>query len=225
VAGTKARSSKDHLALDVGPGYKRRPEAVGGNTAVRLRAKEEANKITLKDLKKFWEYWNYTKTIEGWLTRPEALLLFVKSIEPGISTILEIGCWQGRSSSLFAQISRDYGLRFITVDDFSGSGELWTKRKHIKERFLRNMHGLRFELHHPDDLPALIRTERIGLVYIDGSHCYESVKSDIKGFLPTARCIIGHDYSLPDVQKAVNEVIPSKSLPVFDMWMWEKRSP
>ena len=204
MAGTEARNSKDYLALDVVP--------------------RSGNNIKLKDLKKFFKYWDYTRTIEGWLTRPEALLLFTKSIEPGISTVLEIGCWQGRSSSLFAQISRDYGLRFITVDDFSGSGELWTKRKQIKERFLRNMDGFLFELHHPDDLPGLIRTEQVGLVYIDGSHSYEAVKNDIQVFLPMARCIIGHDYSLADVQRAVDELIPNRSLPVFDMWMWEQLS-
>jgi glyoxylase-like metal-dependent hydrolase (beta-lactamase superfamily II) len=46
------------------------------------------------------------------------------------------------------------------------------------------------------------------MVFIDGDHKYESVKEDIKLWLPkTKKLICGHDYQGEDVRRAVNEVL------------------
>ena len=60
------------------------------------------------------------------------------------------------------------------------------------------------------EIPDKFFKESVNLVYIDGDHSYESVKRDIKLYLPKIRhrgVIAGHDYheKWPGVMKAVDE--------------------
>jgi len=65
--------------------------------------------------------------------------------------------------------------------------------------------------------------DKINLIYIDGSHTYEGVKSDLINycnFLKNDFYLCGHDISCPEVRKAVVEVVgnPHKTYE-DDSWM------
>jgi hypothetical protein len=57
------------------------------------------------------------------------------------------------------------------------------------------------------------------VLFIDGSHAYESVKDDIILWLPKVKYLIsGHDYRWPGVNQAVNELIPEIKTWEMDVW-------
>jgi hypothetical protein len=60
----------------------------------------------------------------------------------------------------------------------------------------------------------------VDFVYIDGSHEYENVKSDIIRFFPKCRIMIaGHDYfSKSGVKRAVDELLPDATKGKPDWW-------
>ncbi len=163
--------------------------------------------------------------MDGWLSEAEALLLFTRAIRPEVHRILEIGCWKGRSSTLLAQIARDYGKEFETVDDFSGLGDLAeaAAAQDVKGTFLAQMDGLPYRLWHPTQLLERLRVPGgFGLAYLDGCHEEDAVRRDIEAVRPVTRCLVGHDYSLPEVRSVVDDLLPNRTKPVFDMWMWER---
>jgi SAM-dependent methyltransferase len=165
--------------------------------------------------------------VDGWLSEAEALLLFSRAIRPEVHRILEIGCWKGRSSTLFAQIARDYGKEFETVDDFSFSGEPAeaAASNDVKEKFLAHMDGLPYRLWHPTRLPERVRVPGgFGLAYIDGCHLEDAVRRDIEMVRPVTGCLVGHDYSVETVRKAVDDLLPTRTQPVYDMWLWDNAS-
>lgn len=61
----------------------------------------------------------------------------------------------------------------------------------------------------------------LDLVYIDAAHDYQNVKNDILQWLPKVASkgfIAGHDYTIPGVSQAVNEVLGECK--VFDDTSW-----
>jgi predicted O-methyltransferase YrrM len=57
------------------------------------------------------------------------------------------------------------------------------------------------------------RDNSIEIVFIDAAHEYEPVKEDINAWLPKVRnggLIAGHDYLLPSVKKAVDEIFGNR---------------
>jgi len=61
--------------------------------------------------------------------------------------------------------------------------------------------------------------ETFDFVYIDAEHTLEMVKQDIQVWLPKVKkggMLSGHDYNLPDVQKAVKEVFPDADHDTFE---------
>jgi SAM-dependent methyltransferase len=186
---------------------------------------EEGRSITVADLRNFFRYWSRSRRVDGWLTEAEALLLFTRAIRPEVHRIIEIGCWKGRSSTLLAQIARDYGKEFETVDDFSGRGDLaeGAAAQDVKGKFLAHMDGLPYRLWHPTQLPERVQVPGgFDLAYIDGCHLEDAVRRDIETLRPVTRCLVGHDYSLAEVRKVVDDLLPGRTKPVFDLWMWDR---
>jgi len=89
--------------------------------------------------------------IDGWLEAPEAVALYrFAALLPDRSTIVEIGCWQGKSTYCLARGLRRGGC-VVTIDPFDASGEeesteIYRQRKGEKplyDQFRRRMQELK----------------------------------------------------------------------------------
>jgi hypothetical protein len=135
-----------------------------------------------------------------------------------------------------AKICRELGLQttIYCVDTWLGAEEFWTSKADTEERNLRQKNGypqVYFDFlanvvqHDCQDLIVPIpNTSTIGsiilqdrrvladLIYIDGSHVYEDVKTDILAFkklLAPGGVMFGDDLSWESVELAVKEVCPT----------------
>jgi hypothetical protein len=126
----------------------------------------------------------------GWLTREEAELLWrYTGIAQG--TILEVGCYHGRSTVLLAS----HGYEVYAVDPFSGfstedpSGEKTHRAflENLKERKLRNVTLFAGPIEEWEPMP-------VALAYLDGDHSYEGTLRQIdKALLCHPKYIAIHD--------------------------------
>lgn len=128
--------------------------------------------------------------------------------------IVEVGCWQGRSTRVLTDNTNGY---VFAVDHWRGSAEhaeflshkpadfIWTEfNKNLGDRLRA---GKVFPLHLPSVEAAELMSGMIfDMVFIDASHDYESVRDDIRSWrLLTEGLLCGHDYGYPPVTKAVND--------------------
>ena len=136
--------------------------------------------------------------IPGWMSEVE--LYWLSQQAKRHDSIVEIGSWKGRSSYALA---KNCPGRVICVDDFSLGG---TKRAFLKS--MKSYLGKKAFLVEKTSLEAAkMCNERVDMVFIDGSHDFESVRNDILAWLPNAKVLIcGHDYFEKDVQKAVHSI-------------------
>ena len=125
-----------------------------------------------------------------------------------VSTVVEIGAWQGFSSFMLARalVSNSRDPMLVTIDinkralDRSKAqvGDLPIKHKFVESDSM----GL--------DLSKFLDGRKPGLSFIDGNHEYEWCKNDLE-ICKKAMCPYGimvvHDYSkgFPGVYQAVNE--------------------
>jgi len=151
-------------------------------------------------------------SIDGWMTQKE--LEWMQKMSKCMTSMVEIGCFKGRTTSLIASSCPG---QVIAIDTWEGSlGEdnaVLSKAYEdddIYAEFIKNVTG------YPNisimKMPSLVAAKEIAgadMVFIDGEHTYESIKADIEAWLPKAkRVIAGHDYQpgFPGVIKAVNEI-------------------
>jgi hypothetical protein len=146
----------------------------------------------------FDSVWAGADEIPGWLTRDQATVLYdaVAALEPG-STVVEIGCHQGRSTVVLAAgLTAD--SRLLAVDPFDASwryGGPDTRRlleEHLASAGVRN----RVEVHAETSRAA--RTSYDGpvdLVYVDGKHDYWTVRDDLRWArrVPPGGTVLVHD--------------------------------
>ena len=137
--------------------------------------------------------------------------------------IVEVGAWTGRST--LAWLDNTKG-NVLVVDEWKGStegdlvdilarmGSEWAWREFVyNTRHSSNLEIMKME----STLAAELCREQgrtFQCVFIDASHDYASVKSDIEVWLPlveSGAVICGHDYrldSIPGVKQAVDELLP-----------------
>ena len=161
--------------------------------------------------------------IDGWLTPAEGEVLFNTAKNLFAGNIVEIGSWKGKSTFYLACGLLQRGKGYIySVDHHNGSFE---QRKRTNQpidtlnTFSENMRT--------KNVSYIIKTlvmdsitasknvnDEIGLVFIDGSHDYESIKSDFEAWWPKVQVggiIAFHDYISKDgVGKFVDEIMYSR---------------
>jgi len=121
---------------------------------------------------------------------------------------VEIGSHRGRTATLAATVLSGKRVQLHCVDPWPDA--------EIEAEFVRRMAPfgsavVRHKGYSADAARKWDRSRRLGCVFIDGNHSYESVKQDLAAWVPLVSpggVVCGHDYSrqhFPGVVKAVDE--------------------
>jgi len=171
------------------------------------------------------QYWS---DIQGWfdyaLIYDEQLTSFGRNA----AVVVEVGAWLGRSTAYMAEeIKRRLkNVKFFAVDPWKGSADepdmqptLEAHGGDLYPAFLANMSrcGV-FDYVTPVRKPSVEAAQdfadgSIDFLFLDAAHDYESVRADIKAWLPKVhrhRCLAGHDVDRPGVRRAVDELLRGK---------------
>jgi hypothetical protein len=182
--------------------------------------------------------------LQGWVNCgfPSA---FKKAIEGTTDPlVIEVGTYKGASAVVMAQTLQGRG-KILCVDTWLGAPEFWwdvrdmpkingypsiffTFTKNIKTLGLQNV-ITPFPISSQQAADVLKRYHvQADVIYIDGSHEYEAVLSDIKAYWPLLRpggVMLGDDFDPgchPGVTKAVREFFPT-GLEIIDcVWCVKK---
>ncbi|BAS59555.1 hypothetical protein NIES2135_09170 [Leptolyngbya boryana NIES-2135] len=186
------------------------------------------------------------EAIEGFLSLSEAMALYrYASMLPNQSTIVEIGCWKGKSTFCLAQ-----GLKrgqVVVIDPFDafgeeGSAEIYESQKGnqpLLNQFKSNMRELgvldKIKILSGMSQDFVGQIPSINLLFIDGDHSIEGCKADFLNYAPyiaSGGYIAFHDfYELRD-ELGPTWVIKNLVLPkhefefvgLFDsLWVGKKR--
>lgn len=138
--------------------------------------------------------------IEGWMDIDE--LEWLRNTASNMGTVVEIGAWKGRST--VAILGGCTGIVF-SVDPWRGYdgsyGEYIHNTAPYTHLVIVKMPSL--------SAVQIFNGDPVDMVFIDGDHSYESIRDDIKAWLPkTSKLICGHDYGdplAPGVKQAVDE--------------------
>jgi len=168
--------------------------------------------------------WN---DIPGWFDYAALYDYELARVPPG-GTIVELGCWQGRSTAYLAQRIRDTRpdvLRFFAVDHGFGNADksadvcspgLDAAGGNVAGLLVQNLRACGvLEYAYPlivtgDRASRLFADESIDFVFVDANHTKESVRQDLEAWWPKIKpggTLAGHDYDRhwPDVVAAVDE--------------------
>lgn len=134
------------------------------------------------------------------------------------ATVLEIGSWYGRSTTLWHSL----GAKVFAIDSWSGE---WVGVKNPVDHlavFLKNtargITPIKIDtIREYQEALVLVRflfsARKADLVFIDAAHSYEGVRNDIslaKLAVAPGGIICGHDIDMDGVRKAVLEAYGSK---------------
>jgi predicted O-methyltransferase YrrM len=166
---------------------------------------------------------NYTD-LEGWFNMENQYIELLGMVPDG-GVFVELGAYKGKSTSFIVTEINNRGrdIKFYTIDTFEGdSGSNDEKEveayrnvvvSNMYEEFSKNTEHLK-ELFNvivgkSDESAKFFEDNSIDVIFIDAGHSYESVKRDIKSWLPKMKdggIMSGHDYNSWDgVRIAVDE--------------------
>ncbi len=168
-------------------------------------------------------------SIPGMVTpRSGQILYSLCALQEAAGDVVEIGSWQGRSTSFLARaVSDSRNGRFFAIDHFKGNVGKETSYvvekqdlSDLKRNFMSNMKTLNLDssinLLDMTTMEAAkeFRRGQVRFVFIDGDHTYEGVSRDIELFLPLlcpSAIMVFDDFStaFPGLLKAVGEVLQS----------------
>jgi len=159
---------------------------------------------------------------EDWFTYPNLYKEFV-GVLPDEATFVEVGSWKGKSIAFLTVeiINSGKKIDIFSIDTWKGSSEHSEDADVVNDRlydlFLSNIKPIEDHIT-PIRKPSIeaakdFNDDSIEIVFIDAAHEYEPVKEDINAWLPKVRkggLIAGHDYLLPSVKKAVDEIFGNR---------------
>jgi len=133
------------------------------------------------------------QTVEGWLNVTEGKVLYRLAKKcKGRGVIVEIGSWKGKSTILLGHGSQaGPRAKIHAVDPHTGSpqhreamGEVWTFNEFQRNIKAAGMDSLVVPHVEFSEAAARTFTEPIELIFIDGLHEYEDVKTDFEAWFP-----------------------------------------
>ena len=143
------------------------------------------------------------------LREREPLWDFISSFATVSKCFLEIGLGTGENA--LEVLQRFRWVRGYFVVDLPHAFGHEEERRIRKECLAKLLEDPRFHLFTGDSKSLLpwLHLPPLDLVFIDGGHDYETVKSDwenVQKYLHARSVVVFDDYHLPDVQKAVHEI-------------------
>ena len=161
--------------------------------------------------------------VEGWLGDQGVENLYRYTLKAPVSNVVELGSWKGRSTSCLAFAIKDRNEgRVYAVDTWKGSSEHQQALQsyaddQLYNEFIKNITNLNLlDYIEPVKMDSIEASRKwplnlkIGLLYIDASHEYLSVKQDFEFWSPlvaTGGYIIFDDVpSWDGPTKLVNEL-------------------
>lgn len=181
---------------------------------------------------------HYFHEIDGWFEFPDVYDEAIKRARDG-GTIVEVGCWKGKSLSYLLVEAKNSGkkLRIIGVDNFKGNVDeptmlLEASQTDLYAECMSNAHraGYPVEIIKSDSAGGakMLQNASVDFVFIDAGHDEQSVRADIKAWLPKVKpggVLAGHDYdtvSDPGVVRAVDALLPARRV-MGRCWWYEVR--
>lgn len=174
-------------------------------------------------------------TVPGWSTKDELRALYRAAAgAAGPGDVAEVGSWKGRSTIVLARALRDAGIadaRVWAIDHHVGSDEdehreILAREGSTFDAFRANVRasgvGDRIEPLVLSSVEGARELARRGvtlrMAFIDGAHDVDSVRADLRAFLPLVRAgglIALHDCeerdaSFPGVWQAYREVLADR---------------
>ena len=153
---------------------------------------------------------HFYKEIDGWFDY-ENVYMDVLATLPENATIVELGCWRGKSSSFLAvevmKANKNFNLHF--VDTWGGSPEHYTDQNLVDEinedkiynEFISNLSKVDtpYTIHRMTSLEAAEAFENnsVDFVFFDTNHSYGYVTKELKAWFPKVKklgVMAGHDY-------------------------------
>jgi predicted O-methyltransferase YrrM len=158
--------------------------------------------------------WPLVSTIDGWLTREQAGVLFAAASRlPEGSTVVEIGSHRGRSTVVLAG-ALPAGARLVAVDPFDpawrygGADTRAALERHLAAAGVAD----RVEIRATSSRAARATYDGpVDLLYVDGKHDYRTVRDDLRWAdrVPDGGTVLVHDaFSSLGVTTALLSVLP-----------------
>lgn len=166
---------------------------------------------------------------------------------PAYGKTVEIGAWRGRSICAVAEQIKRRKLSVAVVEPFFGceSGRMSNDHTEVyiaKDKLHTELHanlkafGLESVVHYArKSIIAALEffDHSLDLVFIDGDHSYDAVRTDIRTWLPKLKSngvLCGHDYTkeknsqlYEEVKRAVHDEVDAIKCPYHPMckiWMY-----
>jgi len=145
------------------------------------------------------------------------------------SICCEVGVWRGDFSQII--IDKNQPQELYLIDPWKDFGSDYFEKKHNK--YLQENQNKRFTLVNKrfkdqieKDIIIILRETskdaiekiqhiKFDFIYLDGNHKYEFIKFDLENYfalLANGGYIVGDDYRLKDVKKAVNEFVKNNNI-------------
>lgn len=185
---------------------------------------------------------HFFKDIEGWFDdNDEKLYKYAVDYSKNNDIFVEIGSFKGRSASAMCVniINSKKDITFYCVDTWNGSEEhqigknfedidvvngrlfdIFSHNTKIVSNYIRPIKTTSIEA------VKLFKDKELQFVYIDASHDYINVSTDLNIWYPKVKSggiLAGHDWIyFEDVRRAVQEFAKEKSLTIITMansWM------
>lgn len=183
-------------------------------------------------------------TFSGWNSYSPIFEKLITKIKPEV--IIEVGSWLGASAINMTTLALKwkYRIDLIAVDTFLGDYGIWNGDNRdfspydtidgtdrIFNTFMQNVRYYGFEKNiiplRMDSINAfkILNAKEIkaDLIYIDGSHDYESVLSDFRNYkllLKDNGILLGDDYNHEDVRRAAGVIFGTQNIHVEDGKFW-----
>lgn len=168
--------------------------------------------------------------VDGFMAWEE--LAYLATRAKSAKCIVELGSWKGRSTKAMAMTcpGKVYAVdswRGSSGGDFTGKEAAERGRDTIKGEFFDNVaiphkNVIATDCEHAFAGSALKHVAgEVDFAFIDGDHLYDNVKRDILtclDLLAPGGILCGHDLDRPEVQKAVNELLPGWKFVGGSLW-------
>jgi len=179
------------------------------------------------------------KDIQGWFDYENIYDQQIQLLKDG-STIVEIGCWLGKSSCYLAQKIKESGknIKLFCVDiwDYSKDDPYYHvyKQTHpdLMKAFNENVKALGLSNYikpikgSSTNVAKTFELASVDFIFLDGNHHSPFIDEDLQIWYPVLKsggCIAGHDYvDSKDVERAVNNLFQQNVIQDGSCWIHNK---